>query len=81
VAAAIRLKAKVVTLSCVDPLTAEGLLGEVKKIRGQLPAEVCLLLGGPMAVSKGMALTVGGVEVLGTFEELRANLRKLGSSG
>ncbi|MFH1765885.1 MAG: cobalamin-dependent protein, partial [Gemmatimonadota bacterium] len=79
VSAAVRLKADVVTLSCVDPGTAEFLPEEVRKIRDRLPPAVHLVLGGPLAVSKGLELRTEGVEVLPTFEELRAKLREIGS--
>jgi methanogenic corrinoid protein MtbC1 len=79
VSAAIRLEAEVVTLSCVDPRTAELLPLEVRRIRDRLPPDVHLVLGGPLAVSKGMELEAEGVEILPTFEELRAKLREIGS--
>ena len=48
-AAALRLEAEVVTLSCVDPRTGEALPGEILRIRERLPADVHLIVGGPLA--------------------------------
>ena len=74
VSAARQLEAEVVTLSCVDQQTAQALPGEIMRIRELLPAEVHLMVGGPLAVSNKAALSVEGVEVLHTFKELRERL-------
>ncbi len=79
VSAALRLEAEVVTLSCVDPRTAETLPSEIASIREQLPADVHLVVGGPLAVSSRVQLGGEGVEILATFEELREKLRQMGS--
>ncbi len=79
VAAALRLGAEVVTLSCVDPRTAKALPSEIARVRERLPAEVRLVVGGPLAVSSQVNLGSEGVEVLASFEELREKLRDLGS--
>jgi len=78
VSAAIQLEVRVVALSCFDPRTRQALSGEIMKIRSGLPADIHLVLGGPLAVSEEKALIAEGVEVLGTFEGLRASLRELG---
>jgi DNA-binding transcriptional MerR regulator len=79
-AAALRLEAGAVTLFCVDPSGAEALPGEVRKIRGCLPADVHLFVGGPTAATKRMALVAEGLEFIPSFQELRASLRELASS-
>ena len=81
VSAAVRLEAEVVTLSCVDPRTAQALPSEIALVRERLPADVHLVVGGPLAVSNEALLAGEGVEVLGTFEGLRKKLRDLGSLG
>ncbi len=79
-AAALRLKAEVVTLSCVDSSRAEVLPDEIRKIRERLPADIKLFIGGPAAVMNKKALVEVGVEVLPTYQELRASLRELASA-
>jgi len=79
-AAALRLEAEVVAISCVDPSRAETLPGEVRKIRECLPADVHLFVGGPIAVTRQMALVAEGLKVLHTFQELRGSLRVLAPS-
>ena len=79
VVAALRLEAEVVTLSCVDPRTAEALPGEILRIRERLPADVHLVVGGPLAEAQEGALSTEGVEILPTFEDLREKLRAFGS--
>ena len=79
VVAALRLEAEVVTLSCVDPRIAEALPGEILRIRERLPADVHLVVGGPLAEAKEGALRSEGVEILPTFEDLREKLRAFGS--
>ena len=78
VAAAIQLEVGVVALSCFDPLTRQAFSGEIMKIRRGLPADIHLVAGGPLAVSEEGSLIAGGIQVLGTFEDLRAGLRELG---
>jgi DNA-binding transcriptional MerR regulator/methylmalonyl-CoA mutase cobalamin-binding subunit len=79
VAAALRLEAKVVTLSCVDPQTAQALPEEISRIRERLPSGVPLVLGGPLAEAMEGELRSEGVEILPNFEELREKLRAFGS--
>ncbi len=78
VSAAIKLEVRLVALACFDPSTRQALPGEIMKIRRELPADIYLVLGGPLAVSEEEALMAEGVEVLGTLEGFRANLRELG---
>jgi DNA-binding transcriptional MerR regulator/methylmalonyl-CoA mutase cobalamin-binding subunit len=79
VSAAVRLEAEVLTLSCVDPRTAQALPSEIATVRERLPADVHLVIGGPLAVSNEALLKREGVEVLESFEELREKLRQMGS--
>ena len=81
VAAALRLEAGVVTLSCVDPRTAEALPGEISRIRERLPADVHLVVGGPLAKAQEGDLRSEGVEGLLSFQELWQKLRAFGSRG
>jgi len=80
VSAALRLEAEVVTLSCVTLPTAQAVPREIMKIRMSLPAGVHLIVGGAMVASDEMVVRREGVSGLPTFPELRARLRKLGSS-
>jgi methanogenic corrinoid protein MtbC1 len=77
--AALRLEAEVVALSCVDPRTFIQLPGEVASIRGRLPADVHLVVGGPLVHSLDVEAMGEGVEVLGSFAELRERLGELGA--
>jgi methanogenic corrinoid protein MtbC1 len=79
VSAALRLEAEVVALSCVDPRTAKKLPSEIMKIRGRLPADVHLIIGGPLTRSPAMEEMGEGVEVLPSFAELRKRLGELGT--
>jgi DNA-binding transcriptional MerR regulator/methylmalonyl-CoA mutase cobalamin-binding subunit len=79
--AALRLEAEVVTLSCVDPRTAQQLPAEIATIRERLPADVHLVVGGPLVETIEGSLTEQGIEVLHSFEDLRHKLRAYGSQG
>jgi MerR family transcriptional regulator, light-induced transcriptional regulator len=79
--AALRLEARVVAISAVDPGSAEALPGQVKALRGRLPPGVQVLVGGTAAEMKKDALRGEGVEVLGSFGELRVRLRALRAGG
>ena len=81
VAAALRLEAEVVALSCVDPRTGKALPGEISRIRERLPADVHLIVGGPLAERMEGDLRSEGVEVLPSFKDLRQKLRTFGSRG
>lgn len=74
VSAALQFEAEVVTLSCVDSRTPEGLPAEISLIRQRLPANVHLMVGGPTAIANKAALSREGVEVLLTFKDLRKRL-------
>ena len=80
VSAALRLEAEVVALSCVDPRIAATLSDEILAIRGRLPADVHLVVGGPLPGKDSLILGADGVEVLDSFPELRKSLRDLGSA-
>jgi methanogenic corrinoid protein MtbC1 len=79
VAAAIRLEAEVVALSCVDPRNVEALPKEIQAIRERLPADVHLVLGGGETLEDPRLRSLGGVEVLNDLKSLRESLRELGS--
>lgn len=79
VAAALRLEAEVVALSCVDPGSNQALREEISRVREGLPADVHIVVGGSLAEAEEEALRSEGVEVLPTFEELRQKLRAFGS--
>jgi methylmalonyl-CoA mutase cobalamin-binding subunit len=79
--AALRLEARVVGISAVDPGTAEALPGQVRALRGRLPPGVQVFVGGTAAEMKNDALRGEGVEVLGSFGELRVRLRALRAAG
>jgi methanogenic corrinoid protein MtbC1 len=79
--AALRLEAEVVALSCVDPNLEQVFPVEIRKVRDRLPADVQLVVGGPIIVSNDEVLGMEGVEVLASFQDLRGKLRLLGSLG
>ncbi len=78
VAAATRLKADVLALSCVAGQGPETLRDQVRVIRSALPSGVQMFLGGPLAMAGKDALAAEGVRVLGTFRELRSSLKSPG---
>lgn len=75
VSAALRLEAEVVALSCVDPRLKETYAEEVLKVRGRLPADVHLVVGGALTLGDPVLETAEGIEVLGSFQHLREALR------
>jgi DNA-binding transcriptional MerR regulator/methylmalonyl-CoA mutase cobalamin-binding subunit len=79
--AAMTLEAEVVALSCVDSRIADGLPGEVGRIRSRLPEDVRLIVGGRIALLKEKSLRIDGVQVLRSFNELRSDLRESGMPG
>jgi MerR family transcriptional regulator, light-induced transcriptional regulator len=79
--AALRLEARVVGLSAVDPAASEVLPGELRGLRSRLPARVQVFVGGSSEVLKNGSLGVEGVEVLGSLGELRRRLRDLREEG
>jgi len=52
---------------------------EIATVRERLPADVHLVVGGALAVSRKGSLEGEGVEILPTFEALREKLRNLGA--
>ena len=81
VMAALKVEAEVVALSCVEPTTAEGLPQELRKVRERLPADVRLIVGGPLVEGNEQLTEIDGLEVLSSFQDLRDYLRDLGASG
>jgi DNA-binding transcriptional MerR regulator/methylmalonyl-CoA mutase cobalamin-binding subunit len=79
--AALRLEAEVVTLSCIDPRLEGVFPEEIRKVRDRLPADVQLVVGGPFITANTEILETDGVEVLASFQDLRAKLRVLGVEG
>jgi DNA-binding transcriptional MerR regulator/methylmalonyl-CoA mutase cobalamin-binding subunit len=75
VSAALRLEAEVVALSCVDPRLKGTFADEVLKVRGRLPADVQLVVGGALTRTSPQLAETDGVEVLDSFEVLRERLR------
>jgi MerR family transcriptional regulator, light-induced transcriptional regulator len=79
--AALRLEARVVGISAVDPLISDALPGEVRGIRSRLPVGVHLIVGGSAAETMKGVLQADGVEVLSSLEGLRKRLRGLSRAG
>ena len=75
-AAALRLKARAVALSVVDPMMTDALPEEVRDLRERLPAAVRIIVGGPREITAGLSRTVEGVEVMAAMGELRRTLRE-----
>jgi methanogenic corrinoid protein MtbC1 len=75
VTAALRLEAEVVALSCVDPRLKGTFADEVLKVRGRLPADVHLVVGGALTRTSPQLAETDGVEILESFEDLRETLR------
>jgi MerR family transcriptional regulator, light-induced transcriptional regulator len=78
---AVRLEARVVGLSAVDPGTDESLLEEVGALRSRLPPGVHVIVGGAAAWRMKAVLEGVGVEVLGSLGDLRGRLRVLRMGG
>lgn len=72
---AVRLEAEVVALSVVEPTVERSVQEEIRDLRGRLPADVHLVLGGPIALKNADAWSGEGVEVLENLESLRGRLR------
>jgi methanogenic corrinoid protein MtbC1 len=79
--AAVRLEAEVVGLSLVDEALASTVTAEIVDLRGRLPADVHLLLGGPVAIAKREMLETEGVEVLPDLASMRMSLRARSGGG
>lgn len=78
--AAVAAGARVVGVSIVQLAERERMLAELQTVRVQLPASVPLLAGGAGAVELAPALDGAGIHVVGNLSELRAALRKQGTS-
>jgi methanogenic corrinoid protein MtbC1 len=75
-AAAIKLKARVVAMSVVDPAMAGQWPAEIEDLRGRLPPSVSLFLGGPPAVTGVGSRDLANVQIMRNFTELRGELRR-----
>ena len=65
-----------VALSAIHPIGDEGLLEELKALRGQVPADVEILVGGSAAAFHASALSPLGVRYLLDMEALREHARR-----
>ncbi len=79
--ASIRLEAEVVALSAVSIPTEEELYQEVADLRARLPADMELIVGGPMALGSRRIRELEGTTVLDSLESFRERLRELGARG
>ena len=75
--AATPANARAVALSVVYSDDATGLLGDLRQLREDLPADVVLIVGGPALLRHARALARSGIEVGETLYALRAALRRL----
>ena len=75
--AATAANARAVALSVVYSDDATGLLGDLRQLRQDLPADVVLIVGGPALLRHARALARSGIEVGETLDALRAALRRL----
>jgi DNA-binding transcriptional MerR regulator len=76
-AAATSLQARVVSLSCVDPVNAGRLPAEVRDLRSRLPQRARLILGGAVSAAHRVDLEAEGIEVIGSLAGFRHRLRGL----
>ena len=74
-AAALRLEARLVALSVVNPTLSVSLPDEIRDLRSRLPAGVGILVGGPPAVAMRELLTAEGVGVMDDLDGFRRVLR------
>ena len=75
--AAIDGDARAVALSVVYTDDATGVLGDLRQLREDLPADVVLIVGGRALLPHARALARSGIEVGETLDALRAALRRL----
>jgi methanogenic corrinoid protein MtbC1 len=75
--AAIDGDARAVALSVVYTDDATGVLGDLRQLREDLPADVLLIVGGRALLPHARALARSGIEVGETLDALRAALRRL----
>jgi DNA-binding transcriptional MerR regulator len=74
--AAIRLRAKAVALSLVNPDMVEGWEWEVGDLRDRLPPSVRLFVGGPENSVRVLEGSHQGIQGMRNFTELRGELRR-----
>lgn len=79
-AAAVAAEARVVGVSIVHLREPERVLAELRTVRAQLPRSVALLAGGAGSVALAAELDGSGIHVAGDLSELRAALRRNGTS-
>lgn len=79
-AAAVAADARVVGLSIVHLIAPDRVLAELRTVRAHLPPSVPLLAGGAGSVALAAALDGSGIHVVGNLSELRAALRRNGTS-
>ena len=79
-AAAVAAQARVVGVSIVHVTEPERVLAELRTVRAQLPRSVPLLAGGAGSVGLAAELDGSGIHVVGDLSELRAALRRNGTS-
>ena len=75
--AATPANARAVALSVVYSDDVTGLLGDLRQLREDLPADVVLIVGGRALRPHARALARSGIEVGETLDALRAALRRL----
>lgn len=76
VAAAVTTSAAMVALSILYVDDRARMLGEVRRIRASLPAQVGLLVGGSGAATMATDITASGVRVGATLADLQNELRR-----
>jgi DNA-binding transcriptional MerR regulator/methylmalonyl-CoA mutase cobalamin-binding subunit len=79
--AALQLEAEVVALSVVETSVEASVFEEIQDLRGRLPADVYLFLGGPIAQKHADEWRGEGIEVLDDLEVLRSRLRNWTARG
>jgi len=79
--AAVSGSARAVALSVVYADEPTTVLGDLRQLREQLPADVPLIVGGRAVVPHARALGRSGIEVGETLDALRATLRRAASGG
>ena len=79
--AAIAANARAVAVSVVYSATPADMLGELRRLREQLPAEVVLLAGGRAVLADARAVRRSGIEVGETIDAVRTVLRGIANDG
>ena len=75
--AAIDASARAVAVSIIYAATSADILGELRRLREQLPADVILLAGGRAVLAEARALRRSGIEVGETIGAVRTVLRRV----